>query len=407
MKAKSALLMLLGVVTGAALACLVAVGTRTNWRLVQRLQVAPAPVQSPVAARTDLSGVTLGVNFSDWQNLFGSNDSEKALRHLQGLPVTRVMFTPTWYQEACDSTEIRRLKGRTPDDKALARDLRKAKEMGFVTGIKFHIDPEDGSARSRIGFTDMRDFEAWFANYSAIAMRYARLANECGATHFSVGCELSNVTRLEHTERWRELIREVRKALERGGNEPAITYAARHQNVLNIGFLGDLDYIGINTWPYFYEYATLNLSNVRRSWRRTVYFPETFSTNSPNGNEKGYPLDFFDFLCLLGNQYGKPIMLTELGCQSKEGALTRPVDWWISAPADALSQVYFFAGFLAELRADIGKFEQEHPGRSYPLAGVDIWNYMIKEAGPSDSDYTFRNKSTELVFERFFSVPER
>jgi hypothetical protein len=36
---------------------------------------------------------------------------------------------------------------------------------------------------------------------------------------------------------------------------------------------------------------------------------------------------------------------------------------------------------------------------------VDVWNYMVKEGGPADTDYTFRNKPTERVLRRFF-VPE-
>jgi hypothetical protein len=322
-----------------------------------------------------------------------------------------VNFTPTWYQATPKSTEIHRLPGRTPDDAGLAADMRKARGLGFSVGLKLHVDTEDGSSRSGIAFDDHKEFETWFANYRRILKAYAVLAADCGAEHFTVGCELSGVTTLAHTEHWRSLIRELRILFD---NRPAarhvrLTYASRHQSAASLGFWEDLDYIGINAWPYFAPYTTVNLSNARQTWRRAIYHPEpqplAGSSNGPPATSSGYTLDFFDFVRLLGRQFGKPVVLTELGCQSKEGVLTRPVDWKASGLPDPLSQMYFFAGFFEELRADMRQFGAENPGLIYPIAAVDVWNYMVKEGGPADTDYTFRNKPTERVLRRFF-VPE-
>jgi prepilin-type processing-associated H-X9-DG protein len=363
------------------------------------------------ASRTGLHRLALGVNYCDWENRFGSPESGKALEHLRQIGVTRVMFVPTWYQATPQSKEIHRLPGRTPDDAGLAADMRKARGLGFSVGLKLHIDPEDGSPRSAIAFENVKDFEAWFANYRRALKAYAILAAECGAEHFCVGCELSGVTTHPYTEYWRTLIRELRLLFD---NRPAarhvrLTYAARHQGAANIGFWDDLDYIGINAWPYFPSYTTVNLGNVRQTWRRAIYEPEVIappgSTNSTPPPGSSYTLDFFDFVRLLGRQFGKPVAFTELGCQSKGGALTRPVDWKATGTADPLAQMYYFAGFFEELRADMRQFAAENPGTPYPLAAVDIWNYMVKEGGTADADYTFRNKPTERVLRRYF-VPD-
>ena len=45
---------------------------------------------------------------------------------------------------------------------------------------------------------------------------------------------------------------------------------------MNIEFLTELDYIGINAWPYFRKFDVVSVGNIRKAWREAIFFTETF-----------------------------------------------------------------------------------------------------------------------------------
>jgi len=354
--------------------------------------------------------VVLGVNFCDWQDRFGTEESLRAMHYLQKMGMRDIVFTPTWYQKTYASTTIHRLPAKTPGDQRLMTDLRRAVKLGFRVGLKHHIDPEDRIPRSNIAFDSRRDFELWWKNYRDLTLHYARMAKLNNIQDFSVGCELSGVSVHPYTSYWVALIKELRQMF--GENGPRITYSARHQNVANIAFLDELDYIGINAWPYFHEGGTVTVASIGQSWRRSIYFPEAFQTSRKferRPGEEGQDLDFFDYIRLVSRLYKKPVVLTEFGCQSKQGILTKPVDWWLPGNPDVLAQAMYFEGFFQELLADIKTFGETNPGEPYPLQSILIWNYLPNEGGPRNTDYTFRNKPlTEKVIAEFLNqIPPR
>lgn len=364
---------------------------------------APPALRSadPPAPRGPAPNIRIGVNYADWNNDFGTPASEEALRHLHALGVRHVTYVPTWYQEHAGATNIHRLEGNTPDDDALIMDMRRARAMGFTLGLKLHVDLYDSSARSRIAFQDGDLFDAWWANYTRIIEHYAVIARENRVELFSVGCELSSVAIPPYTEHWRRLITSVRETLAPHGG--TVTYTARHQNVANLGFLDALDVIGINAWPYFEITPPVDLEAVRSAWREAMYYSESFAglgEDPMTYASKGYAMDFFAYLRWIAALYDRPVVITEVGCPSRQGALERPVDWQTRGNPDVYAQALFYDGFFTELAAD-AEAHRATARTPYPIIGVELWNYMIKEAGPTDTDYTFRNKPlTETVLRK-------
>ena len=114
-------------------------------------------------------------------------------------------------------------------------------------------------------------------------------------------------------------------------------------------------------------------------------------------------VDFFEYVQFIARTFGKPVVLTELGCQSKVGALSRPVIWNERGAAAPLVQAYFLEGFFAALRDDMRAFADAHPGEPYPIVGVDCWNCLVDGGGPEDADYTIVGKPAEMIFRRIFS----
>lgn len=351
----------------------------------------PTTLKPDIAFPPTASALRLGVNFADWNDAFDTTASREALEHLRGTGLGLAVFVPTWYQDALDAVEIRALPGNTPREETLAADLRRARDMGFETGIKVHIDPLDGEARHHIAFQTEAAFLHWWSQYRELILRHAGIARDTGCSIFFVGTELSGLTGHPYTQHWRALIADVRRAL---GPAVRISYAARHQNIANIAFLDDLDVIGVNAWPYFRVEGAVTVDSLRRSWRAARYYAEDFvsSRGWTNTYEAvGFDIDFFGFLRWVAETYDKPICISEVGCQSRQGALTRPVAWRSEGNPDGLAQALFFDAFFTELQADRQAYTAQ-TGRAHPVESVLIWNYMIKPGGPRDTDYTFRNK---------------
>ncbi len=106
--------------------------------------------------------------------------------------------------------------------------------------------------------------------------------------------------------------------------------------------------------------------------------------------EKGY-------IALLGNlskRFNKPIIFTEFGYPSKDGANRWPGWWTREAPIDLQEQADCYQAALEVLW-----------GKPW-LAGIFWWqwfaNTSIWPGGPNDDSYTPYGKPAEAVLKRFY-----
>ena len=219
---------------------------------------------------------------------------------LRELGADWISQTPFGWMRSIDSPEIHFGSSRVlwgESDEGLARTAAWARERGIHTLLKPHLWvhhawPGDIAMRSE------EDWASWFAQYERFISHYARLAERHGFEALAVGTELGGTTRRERE--WRGIIDRVR-AIYHG----RVTYCANwHEEPERIAFWNALDFIGVQAYYPLAEGAAPTPDAIRLAW-------EPIATR----------------LAALAARTGRPIVFTEVGYRSQDGALARPWEW--------------------------------------------------------------------------------
>ena len=218
----------------------------------------------------------------------------------------RIAQTPFGWQDAADSPELDLITGGRvfwgETDEGLEVTTRLARERGIRTLLKPHVwlrRAEDGAWRGEIAMGSDEDWERWFASYRGFILHYARLAERLGMPTLAVGTELHATVR-ERPEDWRRIIREVR-----GVYSGELTYAANWSGEIeDVTFWDALDLVGVQAYFPLSHEPLPTVEELVAGWRPHV-----------------------ERLEALHRETGKPILFTEVGYASREGAAQRPWEW--------------------------------------------------------------------------------
>lgn len=217
----------------------------------------------------------------------------------------RVALVPTWYMANSASNDVVSNPQKTPTDASIETAAGYARSLGLSVVIKPHVDVLDGTFRGDIMPADSK---AWFASYEAMIMRYAELAQRIDADAFVIGTELTSMSLFP--DDWRALIAKVRAAYD-----GTVTYAANWvDGAESVEFWDDLDLIGID-----------------------AYMPLQTSSPDPSVDELVTAWGPYESrMASLTERWGKPIVFTELGYQSRAGSAAQLGQ--ADAPADQQAQ---------------------------------------------------------------------
>lgn len=309
-----------------------------------------------------------GMSFSAWwHGLYSTPESDRSLELLSQTEAEWLALIVTCYQEDVRSTEIQCLTdSRTPTDDDLLHVIHKAKQLGLKVLLKPHLDLEGDPEhwRGEISFDDEDDWQAWFSSYGGFIKHYAELAQEGKLDMFSVGVELEGTTRREAD--WRKIISEVR-AVYSG----PLVYAANHSGEEAwIEFWDALDYIGVDAYYPLTSEKDPTLEELEEAWKPYLSRLETLS-----------------------RRWDKPIIFTEIGYRSLEGANLAPWDWRTQGLVDLQEQADCYLAFFNTFW---GKREWFH--------GVFwwVWSTDPDQGGPQDTGYTPHGKPAEAILREFF-----
>jgi hypothetical protein len=222
-------------------------------------------------------------------------------------------------------------------------------------------DKSNGGWRGTLAPTDV---DAFYRNYTAFILEFARLAQRLAVPIMSVGSELSTMD--VHEDRWRTLIAKVREIY--GG---ALTYSANWDHFREVRFFDALDYAGVTG---YFELADKEkaleedppLEQLIHAWRE-VYMA----------------------MMRWQHKIGRPIILTEVGYLSQRGAAARPWDEGADEPLDLELQRRCYE---AVRRVWDGEDR---------LAGLYFWNWF-GWGGPTSKEYTPRNKPAAAEVSRWY-----
>lgn len=311
-----------------------------------------------------------GILYVSWQaGEYASGESDATLADVvQPLGVNWIGLVVTCYQATVTATQIECGTSRTATDDDLAHAIDTAHRLGLKVMLKPHIDPEDYPThwRGDIGFgNDTAAWRAWFGSYTAFITHYATLARATGADAFVVGTELQGTS--GHTAEWRAVITGVR-AVYSG----TLTYAANQGEEMRIQWWDALDMIGVDAYYALTLRNDPTLAQLRSAWKPIVAR-----------------------LRDLASRWKRPILLTEVGYQSADGANRAP--WGVeSHTVDMQEQAQCYQAVFDAFA--------DQPW----LFGIFWWNILPKrdQGGPFDTDYTPIGKpAAEVVRGNFLTPP--
>lgn len=309
------------------------------------------------AARASAAPSILGFTFpSWWKDAYQFPETSKSLKLLAETGAGWVVIVPTRYLKSAESSRIEITDGTATDD-SLRHVMREARKLGLKVLLKPHVDEQGGGPRALLR---PKDPKAWFADYRPMTLHYARLAAEEKADMFAVGTELFSLSGF--VTEWEDLIRETR-AVYPG----PLTYAANWYDFAKVTFWGKLDYIGVD--GYFPLAGGKNRRLLKLSWQ-----------------------PYLAGLKACSRAYGKPLLFTEMGLASQEGAGRRPWDYREFGPLDLEEQKAYFEAFL-DVFDPLPEF-----------AGLLQWAWELKPdaGGPRDKSMTVQGKPALDVLKAYF-----
>jgi hypothetical protein len=296
-----------------------------------------------------------------WSTDYQASHIDSTLNEIHNLGVESVSILATQYVDDINSPEINRVYTKTPTDEGLERVIGKCKELGMRTVLKPHIDVWDGSERLDITFSNESDWQAWFDNYRTFILHYAQIAADNDVDMFIVGTELKGTV---HRSEWQQIISDIKNVYD-----GEITYAANWDNVNSVSFWNELDYVGVD-----------------------VYYPLTSQTDPSQAELDAAFAGIAADLDGYSQTYGKRVMVTEIGFQSRDGTNMQP-NWTENETQDETEQAHCFeAGFNALFNRS-------------SVAGMYIWQvYHKPDLNPNDFD--FIGKEAEVVVNNYFHMED-
>lgn len=269
-----------------------------------------SPIAHPVSTfavvpRTQLE-FRHGVAFPVWwHDLYASTGANRALADASHSGINAIQLVTTWYVDSPTAWRIYPHPHRSVSDKSLEHAVATARRLGLRVMLKLHVDVLDGTWRGEIAPADE---DAWLRSFTYMVLHYAKFAGRHELDGLILGAELPALTTAAHTDRWRRLISEVRAHF--GG---LLSYAANWDEYGAIGFWDRLDFVGVDAYfPLIDLKYTSDPSfpDIVRAWHG-VLGKHSFGP---------WALDLDRFAAPLQ----KPIIFTEIGYRSQDGAAYEP-----------------------------------------------------------------------------------
>lgn len=342
----------------------------------------PSPSPTPVPL-PPLSAFQKGITFADWKaftaerpGLYAAPHTDQSLRNLAATGANWISLVVVCGQENAAALTITCAPPSTATDAELGRVIALAHSLGMRVLLKPHLnfsaDPTRFSGHIGPLFTTSAQWQTWFASYRGFINRYATLANAAKVDMLSIGHELGGTTHRE--DEWRAIAREVR-----GFYQGLLTYSslsstgerAPHGEERRITWWDAVDFIGIDAYYPVSNKNDPSLAELRQAWTARGHLA---------------------LLETLSRKFSKPIILTEIGYRSTDGATRIPGQWRTKGTLDLQEQADAYHTALEVLW-----------GKPW-LAGIFWWQWfaLTRIGGVSDDGFTPFGKPAEQVLKEFY-----
>lgn len=281
------------------------------------------------------------------------------LEQIADLGANAVLFCVPGYMEHARSQSIYLDVRKVPPPEDFKAIIRRGRELGlksFIMPIVLLRNPRGSEWR---GVIDPPDWDDWWEQYTEFVTYFADIARESEAEGLMVGSEL--VSTEKYTAKWHAVIAKAREHFYGG----KLGYSANWDHYRPIEFWDKLDFIGMTTYNTLAEKPNPTVDELIAKWQ---------------------PIKR-DILAWQ-NGVGKPIIMTEVGWCSQEGAASAPWNYYQNqnaTPEGLEEQRRLYEAYL-RVWADTPE-----------LLGVIWWEWDMSEGGATDFNYTPKNKPAETL----------
>lgn len=301
-----------------------------------------------------------GITYTSWDSAgFRTGAASGAIADMvTQTSASWVMVCVTEYFDEATSTISPDAQG-TSTEADLRAAIVEAQGRGLSVLLTPHVDARNGQWRASMNPTD-----AWFRAYDAFIRKYAQIAQSTRCNMFCIGTEFVRATQPQYTSQWLSMITSIR-AIYTG----PLTYAANWNGNAQYGVLLD-EYEQISFWSA--------LDYIGIDWYAPI----------------GQFTDRLNRIRALSGATGKPVLLTEVGCPSVNGALDRPWDYTALINAgnpvnEDVQRTYYDAVIQSFGKAEWCK-------------GLFWWNWESVPSVLEEKQYTPRNKKAAILVKAFY-----
>lgn len=286
-------------------------------------------------------------------------------RDISNLGANTVLLCAAGFMEHAEAQQIFLEARKMPSREEFKTIIGMAKKEGLeviLMPIVLLSKPRGSEWR---GVIKPPDWDEWWDDYREFIKYFCEIAREGGAHGLMVGSEL--VSTEKFTEKWNGVIELAREHFHGG----KLGYSANWDHYKPIRFWHKLDFIGMTSYYTLADKKDPSVEEIVERWQ-------------PIREE------------VLGwqREIGKPLIFTEVGWCSQEGAATAPWNYFQNqkaTPAGHEEQRRLYEAFL--------KAWDNAPG----VAGVIWWDWSGDPGGPDDFGYTPRGKPAEDVLRDWFA----
>jgi hypothetical protein len=297
-----------------------------------------------------------GMSYVSWPPNFGSSDSNESLYLLSLTHTEWVAVCIFWYQDNLSSIKIHP-SYNTPGNISVVKVVERVHRLGMKVMLKPMVDPLNGSWRGEIPPSD-----AWFNSYRNFINFWADFSQENKVDMLCIGCEFNKND--EQKENWENITAEVRERYS-----GPITYAANWDHYQNVNWWNTVDYIGIDAYFPLTNKNNPTMEELKSGWDSWVNTMESWQAT-----------------------VNKPIIFTEIGYRSTDGANKTPWDFSASSALDLQEQVDCYDATF-----------QTFYNKKW-FYGFYWWNWETNPnaGGNSDTGFTPQNKPVQGIITTWY-----
>jgi len=252
-----------------------------------------------------------GIDFYPYPIPYSNKDCLQSLSELLNIKeINYIQIRFFIYQSKINSNEITMDESQ---DQYLINLINLIHKNGKKVSLMPHLIVDNDKVWS--GYIKPTNEKLWFQSYTDAILHYAKIADDENVELFPIANELVSIS--GNNAEWKAVIKAVRNVYK-GKITAKINrwyQESQFQDILKMGWLGDLDYIGIAAYFDLTQKPNPTLEELKNSWEN---------------NRQG--LNIVQELEAISNKFNKNIIFLEIGYRSILGANIEPWSYGTKIP---------------------------------------------------------------------------